>query len=254
MSADISFDMSARGEKAFYDNLEKVIATSKKGMWAVVHTHFKGVVRNFLSITPPMGGTNPSLKFNAKGEHTGAVDYAAGREAGRKTIMADIKKAFWQMEPENAVQQRRWKDSATHKMLSEDPLLTLRWYLSVRNDRKRIRGAPRRPATKAQVDFVLKYLLTRQGSVVAGWKNVARFFNLPVPKWDNKYDASRSRFKVEAGEEHYYIYAGNTTGHKEANKLNRMADIAMNMQTNNMQRILKAFVETEAKRRGFVTR
>jgi len=252
--SDIAVDLSAKGHTEFYSNLEKIIATSKKGMWSVVHTHFKGVVRNFLSITPPMGGTHPSLKFNAKGEHTGAVDYAAGREAGRKTILADIKKAFWQMEPGNEVQQKRWSNSVTQQMLSEHPLLTLRWYLSVRNDRKRIRGAPRRPATKVQVDFVLKYLLTRQGSVVAGWKNAARFFNLPIPRWDNKYDASRSRFKVEAGEENYYIYAGNTTNHREANKLNRMGEIAMNMQNNNMARILKAFVETEARRRGFVTR
>jgi hypothetical protein len=89
---------------------------------------------------------------------------------------------------------------------------------------------------------------------MSGWVNVARFFSLPLPAWVKRWGARNSKFEVQAGTNIYYIFAENITSNTEKDKIQRMADVAMNMQANNMTRILEDYIKKEAARRGFVTR
>jgi hypothetical protein len=250
----MDIEVQVQGDARFYENLQMMMASSKRTAMEVAHTHFKGVVRNFLSITPPCGGRGPTLKFNAKGEHSGAVDYDAGLKAGRAAMRSDIKKAFWQMEDGKVETQTRWKASVTQQMLNETPIQTLTWYLKMRNKRKRIPRKIGRPASKKNVDFVLETLYRRQGTMLAGWTNAAKFYGIPMASWVRRWGPQRSRFQVEAGKDLYYIFAENQTSFDDAPRIKSMAGIAMNMQANNMKRVLDRYIKDEAKRRGFITR
>ena len=250
----MDIEVQTKGSDEFYKNLQMLMASSKREAMAVAHTHFKGVVRNFLAITPPNGGTSPSLKFNAKGEHTGSVNYDAGLRAGRAAMKSDIKKAFAQIEDAPLQSSKRWKDSVTQQMLNETPIQTLTWYLKMRNKRKRIARAIKRPASKKNVDFVLESLYRRQGTLLAGWTNAAKFFGIPMASWVRRWGPARSIFQVEAAQDFYYLFAQNVTSFDDQQRIEKLAPIAMNMQANNMKRILKRYIEEEARRRGFVTR
>jgi len=247
-------DIQTKGSDEFYSNLQLLIASSKRQAMAVANTHFKGVVRNYLAVTPPLGGKNPSFQVDKDGDKTGRVDFDAGLIAGRNAIKSDIKKAFWQMGVDEMTPQKRFKDSVTLSMLNEPATDTLMWYLKMRNKRKRISRAIKRPASKANVDFVIATLYQRQGTLLAGWINAARFFGLSMPSWVRRWGAQRSVFQVETGSDFYYLFAKNTTSFDDADRVARMGEIAMNIQSNNMARILKRYIEDEAKRRGFVTR
>lgn len=246
--------VESHGSEQFYESLKGLIATARRSSMQVAHTHFKGVVRNFLAITPPCGGSRPSLKLNAKGEFTGRVDFDAGEKAGRTAMKSDIKKAFLQVDGPIKEKSKRWDDSVTQQMLNESPIQTLTWYLKMRNKRKRIARAIKRPARKSNVDFVLESLYKRQGTMLAGWTNAAKFFQSPLPSWVRRWGPARSRFQVEAAQDYYYLFAENITSFDDSDRIGKMADIAMNMQNNNMKRILKNYIESEAKRRGFITR
>jgi hypothetical protein len=121
------------GTDRFYRNLQTVISQSKQDAMDVAHTHFKGVVRNALSITPPLGGFNPSLSVNKKGEKTGAIAWKKGLDAGRAKINSDLGKAFLE---------------TPGKRSAED---LLAWYLSVRTKSKGISRNFKKPATPAEI-------------------------------------------------------------------------------------------------------
>jgi hypothetical protein len=238
----------------FYSNLNLMIEGSKRGMKKVVKTQFKGVVRNMLSVTPPNGGTSPSLQRNDDGEKTGRVDFDSGLKAGRAAMLKDIKNAFWQMDPKSPIMQKRWESDVTLRMLNEPKEETLKWYLSVRNKRKRVNSPIRRPASVNNVSYVLEYLHSRQGTTLAGWLNVARHFSLSLPRWVSRWGGSKSNFKVQDGDDVYYIYAENVATSRQFDHLSRLAEISMNMQANNMQRTIDDLVKKEARNLGFLTR
>lgn len=251
-----SLEVQVKGADAFYRNLALLIGTSKRGMKAVVKTQFKGVVRNMLSVTPPNGGTSPSLQRNDNGDKTGRVDFDAGLKAGRAAIMKDIKNAFWQMDPKSPTNQKRWDWSVTDRLLSESAQETLDWYLSIasRKKRKRVNTRIRRPASRKNVDFVIDYLHSRQGTTLAGWYNVAKHFSISLPSWVKRWGGAKSRFKVDEGDDLYYIYSENIATSRQFDHLSRLAEIAMNMQTNNMQRVLDDLIKKESRNLGFLTR
>lgn len=221
------------GTDRFYRNLQTVISQSKRDAMDVAHTHFKGVIKNALSITPPLGGKNPSLATNAKGDKTGAIAWKDGLEAGRAAINSDLGKAF---------------RPTPGKKSAEDMLA---WYLSVRNPKnKRITRNFKKPATAAEIQRVRKALQGQQGTVLSGWSKVCRYFNISLPKWVSRWSDRNSIFKVERSENRYFLYAGNVTNHRNAANIQRRLDIAFKMQANNMQRIIDKAITRTAKQRG----
>ena len=221
------------GTERFYRNLATVISQSKRDAMDVADTHFKGVVRNALSITPPLGGKNPSLSTNSKGEKTGAVAWKEGLDAGRAAINADLGKAF----------------TETKGKRSAEDLLA--WYLSVRNAKsKRITRNFKKPATPAEIQRVRKALQNQQGTVLSGWNKVCRYFGISPPKWVSRWGDRNSVFNVERTENRYFLYAGNVTSHRNAKNIQARLDIAFKMQANNMQRQIDKLITKKAKERG----
>jgi hypothetical protein len=221
------------GTDRFYRNLQTVISQSKRDAMDVAHTHFKGVIRNALSITPPLGGKNPSLSTNAKGEKTGAIAWKDGLEAGRAAINSDLGKAF---------------RSTPGKKSPED---LLAWYLSVRNPKnKRITRNFKKPATAAEIQRVRKALREKQGTVLSGWSKVCKYFNISLPSWVSRCGDRNSIFRAERSENRYFLYAVNVTNHRNAANIQRRLDIAFKMQANNMQRVIDKAITRTAKQRG----
>jgi hypothetical protein len=221
------------GTDRFYRNLQTVISQSKRDAMDVAHTHFKGVVKNALSITPPLGGKNPSLATNAKGDKTGAIAWKDGLEAGRAAINSDLGKAF---------------RPTPGKKSAEDMLA---WYLSVRNAKsKRITRNFKKPATPAEIQRIRKALQGQQGTVLSGWNKVCSYFGITLKEWVSRWGDRNSIFRVERSENRYFLYAGNVTNHRNANNIQRRLDIAFKMQANNMQRMIDRIITKKAKERG----
>jgi len=230
------------GGDGFYRSLDMMVTTSKRTAIEVINENFKGTIRNLLAISPPMGGAanSASFKFNAKGQKTGAVDFAAGLAKGRTCILADIKKAFHQV-------------AATDHRAFADKDEALSWYLKARNSRKRIPGRPQRAATNKEVDFVLREIQKRQGSFPAGWSKAATYFGISLPKWISRWGGVRSRMDVEVSQWGYYLTATNSTSHREGVKIQSIADAAIGMQANNMARQIEHYAKEKAKSAGFIT-
>lgn len=226
------------GDEAFYRALNKMVVTGKRTSIAVIDENFKGVIRNLLAISPPLGGKQADFKLNAKGGKTGGVNFAAGKRRGQSTISADIAKAF-----------RKAKSKKLQSFGNEQEALS--WYLGARNARKRIKGNPKRPASPGQIAFVRKNILARQGSFLAGWSKAASYFKITLPKWVTRHGAARSRMFPDKSEWGYYLTAINVTTHREGDKIERIAKIAMETQTKNMVRQIDGYAKEQAKASGF---
>jgi len=226
------------GVDKFYRALESMVATGKRSAEEVIYENFKGVIRNLLAITPPMGGKTPDFKLNAKGQKTGGINFAAGKRRGQDAIEVDIQKAF-----------RRAQKTTSSSFGSEQEALS--WYLGARNYRKRIKGKPKRAAQLKQINFVRKSILARQGSVAAGWSKAAAYFGITLPKWVERHGMARSRLIVERSEFGYYLTAINMTTHHQSNQIERIGQIAMNIQTENMMRQIESYIKKQAAAAGF---
>lgn len=239
------------GAESFYQRLHQTIALAKRDAALVIDTQFAGVVRNLLSITPPMGGNGanaPSLKVyksgTKMGQKTGAVDFTQGKKAGEKTIGRDIKVAFKPLTKEDLRQP--WGKERN----AETPSETLAWYLGVRNKRKRVR-AIFRPTRAKNIAFVRAYLLSRQGSLAAGWSKAAQYFGISLPAWINRWGTSRSKLTVQLSEDGYFIEARNSTSAAGLKSIVERTKIALSMQTGNMRRLIDDSIKKSAQGKGF---
>jgi len=234
----MNLEVEMIGSDKFYRALEMMAATSKRTAIEVINENFRGVIRNLLALSPPMGGKQGDFKFNAKGKKTGGVDFAKGKEKGKNAILADLSKAFQKVGKKNLL-----AFSTEQEALS--------WYLGARNSRKRIKGAPKRPASTQQINFLRKNILDRQGSFAAGWSKAANYFGISLPKWISKWGAAHSKLNVEVSEWGYYLTAINVTSHREADVIERITARAIEIQTGNMRRQIEAYAEQQAKKVGF---
>lgn len=252
-------EVQIRGIDDFYAYLQSIYLTGKRTMREQAKTHFRGVVRNMLALTYPMGGGgkgDASLKLNSKGQHTGAVDFAAGREAGRRAMASDLKNAF--MTPaqakqtyENKEDLQRYYDNYKH-FRNESPAASLAWYLSVRTKKKRVRRKIQRPISARNWQYVFKELQKRQGFVPAGWKEACEKLGVPMAAWISRMPAKGS-CSIQEAPDFYYLEAHNSTQHPDASTLQKRADIAMTIQRNNMKAILLDLLKKTNKTKGFLT-
>lgn len=234
----MNLEVEVIGSDKFYRALEMMCVTNKRTAIEVINENFKGVIRNLLALSPPMGGTEGDFKFNAKGKKTGGVDFATGKRRGQNAIVADLGKAFRKVKSPKASWFRNEADA-------------LAWYLKSRNSRKRIKGNYKRQASASQINFVRKSIFDRQGSFASGWKKAADYFGISLPKWVSRWDGSRSRMNVEVSEWGYYLTAINITSHREADKIERITTKAIEIQTGNMRRQIEAYAKQQAKNVGF---
>jgi hypothetical protein len=234
----MNLEVEVIGSDKFYRAVEMMAATSKRTAIEVINENFKGVIRNLLALSPPMGGKQGDFKLNAKGKKTGGVDFASGKIRGKNTIAVDLGKAF-----------RKVKNPKTSWFINEVDALS--WYLKSRNSRKRIKGNYKRQATVLQINFVRKNILDRQGSFAAGWSKAANYFGISLPNWISRWGGSRSRMVVELSEWGYYLTAINITSHREADVIERITARAIEIQTGNMRRQIEAYAEQQAKKVGF---
>jgi hypothetical protein len=252
-------EVQTKGPADFYKFLDMIYASGKRSMKEQAFTHFKGVVRNMQALTYPMGGKeagSASIKRNDKGESTGTVDFAGGKKAGQIAIAAGVNNAF--RTPTEAKQvfsgealRRYFSNLASYK--DESPEQAFAWYLSIRDKRMRVRKI-KRPVTAANKAYVYKQLLKRQGYVCAGWNAAAQRFGLSTPKWISEWSTSRGNCNVKDGGDFYYITARCSTQHPNAKLLQTRADVAMQMQRNNMKRILTDLLKKQAKKpKGFIS-
>jgi hypothetical protein len=244
-------EVQIQGTDEFYNLLNAIVLTGKRSAKDQAKTHFKGVVRNMLALTFPMGSREgASLKLNSKGQHTGSIDFTGGKKAGEIAIKNDLNKAF--MTPQQAKALKKpLTNFAEYK--NESPQTTLTWYLSVRNKRKRISRSLNRAVTGANKSFVFQQLKKRQGYVAAGWIKAASQFGIALPSWISSQSFARSTCKIDDAPNFFYITAICGTNHPNANVLQSRAAIAMNMQANNMKRILTAALKDAQKKKGVFT-
>jgi hypothetical protein len=226
------------GSDKFYRALEMMATTSKRTAIEVINENFRGVIRNLLALSPPMGGKQGGFKFDAKGKKTGSVNFAGGKEKGKNAILADLSKAFQKVGKKNLL-----------AFSTEQEALT--WYLGARDSRKRIKGAPKHPASTQQINFVRKSVLDRQGSFAAGWSKAANYFGISLPKWISKWGPAHSKLNVELSEWGYYLTAINVTSHREADVIERITARAIEIQTGNMRRQIEFYAQQQAKKVGF---
>jgi hypothetical protein len=250
-------EVQTKGADDFYTYLQAIYQTGKRTMREQVQTHFRGVVRNMMALTYPMGSSEgASLKLNSKGQHTGAIDYAAGREAGRRAIASDLRRAF--LTPHQA--SMIYKDSKRLKeyrenfknYANESGAAALAWYLSMRNKRKRVRRSVLRPVTPANWQYVFREVQKRQGFVPAGWKEACSRLGVPLAAWISRMPA-KGNCSIQEAADFYYLEARNSTQHPDAAALQKRAAIAMTMQRNNMKRLMLDFLKKTNKNKGFLT-
>lgn len=250
-------EVQTKGADDFFTYLQAIYQTGNRTMREQVQTHFKGVVRNMLAMTFPMGSREgASLKLNSKGQHTGAVDFAAGQEAGRRAIVSDLRNAFltpkqaeehYKDKPGIAEYRRNFKNYA-----NESGAAALAWYLRIRNKRKRVKRRILRPITAANWQYVYREVQKRQGFVPAGWKEACSRLGVPLAAWISRMPA-KGNCSIQEAADFYYLEARNSTQHPDAGLLQQRAAIAMTMQRNNMKRILLDLMKKTHKKKGFLT-
>jgi hypothetical protein len=234
----MNLEVDVIGDSKFYRALDMMVATSKRTAIEVINENFRGVIRNLLALSPPMGGKQADFKLNAKGKKTGGVDFAAGKERGKVAILADLNKAFKTVGKKNLLAFSNEQEA-------------LDWYLGARNSRKRIKGNPKRAASARQINFVRKNILDRQGSFAAGWSKAANYFGISLPKWISRWGPAHSKLNVETSQWGYYLTAINITSHREADVIERITARAIQIQTDNMSRQIQGYAKEQAKKVGF---
>jgi len=239
----MNLNVEVTGSDKFYRALEMMCVTNKRTAIEVINENFKGVIRNLLALSPPMGGKKGDFKLNAKGKKTGGVDFASGKRRGQNAIVADLGKAFQKVGKKKFGKKNLLAFSTEQEALG--------WYLGARNSRKRIKGAPKRPASAQQINFVRKSVLDRQGSFAAGWSKAANYFGISLPKWISKWGPAHSKLNVEVSEWGYYLTAINVTSHREADVIERITARAIEIQTGNMRRQIESYAQQQAKKVGF---
>ena len=251
-------ETNIQGLETFSDYLNAIYLTGKRSMKEQAFTHFKGVVRNMYAITFPMGGKkrSGSFKFNQDGERTGSVDFPGGKKAGQIVIGRDVNNAF--MTPKEAkLVLSGERLGAYYRTLeqyrNESPEATFAWYLQTRNKYKHPKPG-RRPVKAMNKMFVYRQLIERQGFVASGWNKAAAYFGISVPSWIAKYSTSNGSLTVQDQGNVYKLQAICSTQHPNAAELQAGADVAMNMQKQNMKRILLNLLKKQNKRRGLITR
>jgi len=225
--------------------LNMELTVTKKTAREITDRAWRGVIRNVFSITPPMGGTNASIQVDAAGKKTGRTDFPGGRRAGERTIKSDIRKAFRAINDvfntpnaEGTVFRVFGVTLAQLKSQTSNELLA--WYLSKRNKRKRIVGAPRRPAFQKQIDWVEKEVLKLQGKTAAGWVPAAQRWGATVPSWITRWASTVPGTATEFENSDGIVYrATNSTTHADSRKMQRRLEQAYGMQANNIERQLE---------------
>lgn len=228
---------NARFEKAFGE----LARGSKKTARELFLQQARGVARNVFAVTPPMGGRNPSVKLPKPGSKARgiAVNWKEGKDAGQRKILGDLAKAT------SSVPLKRWQRMADKGLV--DPSMgslsgALAWYRSIQNRRKKP-SAAHKPTPAPVVKELRKYLLSRQGVTPSGWLVAARRMGVAgIPKWITRHNLPGG-IDLDANGDVMWFEAVNNTTHSNSRLIQRQLATAIEMQTNSIERWLKAQVE-----------
>jgi len=195
-------------------------------MW---QQQLRGIVRNFFSVTPPMGGKKASVKLPAPGKQSRGIviAFGEGKQAGAKAIERDLARAF----------------NVTAGTKAQADLLA--WYLSKRDKKKHFQGF-KRNASAPDVQRVRRWLLDNQGLTAAGWMEAVQKLGVTgIPAWIKRHAGKiASKCSVNVTRDGQYAFqATNATNHSDSGNIERELITAISMQTNSIERWLKADAE-----------
>jgi hypothetical protein len=252
MSDSISWDFNA-AQARFTAELQRVIASSRRGMRHEVTENFKGALRFCFAVTPPMGGRTSSV---TSGRNI-RVDYAHGKRQGQRAIRKDISRAFQPIKAafkQTALRPGGWAriqqlfgPRATQQALDKTPEAVLSWYKAKRGRNRRIMGRPRLPTWTTNIQFVEKTLLKEQGLTASGWLAGANRFNVRgIPQWITRHGGKVGgsvTIRDTATELKYLVT--NATQHNDSMRIQGKLATALTLQANAMARRMAANINRE---------
>jgi hypothetical protein len=218
-----------RANSNFSRAFDRLMESSKSSVEEMWQQQLRGIVRNFFAVTPPMGGKKASVKLPQPGKQSRGIviAFGEGKAAGAASIDKDLRRAFRE----------------TAGMKSQADLLA--WYLSKLNKKKHFRGS-KRNASAPDIQRVRRNLLERQGLTASGWMTAVQKLGVTgVPAWIKRHAGKMpSKCSVESKKDGYYAFdATNGTRHDASDKIERELTTAIQMQTNSIERWLKADAE-----------
>jgi hypothetical protein len=228
-------------QQRFDDAFAKLVASSRKSAKDLFLQQARGVARNVFTVTPPMGGTNPSVKLNKPGsEGRGIrVDWKAGLDAGRARINSDLKRAL------KPIGAKTWERMLANNQV--DPAQgnlssLLAWYKSIQNARRRP-SAAKKPTPTPLVSALRKALYARQGATPAGWLEAASRLGVKgIPRWITRHP-SKGSIALDVAADVFFMEAINLTSHQSSKAITLRMGSAIAMQARLIERWLKNTAE-----------
>jgi hypothetical protein len=208
-------------EKEFTNVIANFIAAQRKDKKTLVVEQFKGVVRNMYAVTPPM---DEAVKYPKPGQRSRGivVNFGKGKKAGQINILKDLSNAFKQT-----------------KKGSDDASGYLKFYLKMRNSRKRMRPMLHRLVKKSVVDYVKNNLFARQGWTPSGWGAAAARFGLRPPQWISRHTGLKGSISMVEEADFMYFEALNPTRHRASKDSEDRLKASIFRQVEAMERWLK---------------
>jgi len=231
----------------FLEKFAQFAAVQKKDVHALFEQQCRGIAKNLFAITPPMGGTEASVKLPKPGQKSRGVriDWKGGLNAGRAAIGRDFEVAFSKQSEkqfQRLVQQK--KADANQGQFS----WVKSWYNANLSNRKRAKSS-KLPVPASVIRQMQKYIYSKQGWVPAGWLSAAqRLGVVGVPGWISRH-GSNGDVDFQNDKEFMYFEALNRTSHRNSKKIERNMMYAVEMQSNVIGRWLKDRAEKLAKGR-----
>lgn len=252
MSNTITWDFNA-AQARFLSELQRVVASSRRGARHEVTENFRGALRFAFAVTPPMGGRRSSVTTGRNIR----VDFAAGKRQGQRAILKDLSRAF-QPIPSAFKQtarrpggweriQARFGQRATQQALDKTPEAVLAWYKSKRSRNRRIMGRPRLPTWTTSIKFVERALLKEQGLTASGWLTGANRFGVRgIPQWITRHGGKvGGSVTIRDTETELKFLVTNATQHNDSARIQGKLATALTLQANAMARRMAALANRE---------
>ena len=217
----------------FYASLARYIAGSKRDIKAAMYTQYRGVVRNIFNVTPPM--------YSGEYDFPGSkVDWNKGRQQGLARIRESMSNVFLVL---NQKQEAALARAGAVNRLTAETREPLSWYLSIQPENKRQKSLPvdqKFAINRSKFLAMEKELFARQGYIPSGWKALAARFGILVPGWVARHNLSGFAYLVDNS--NFYGFKGvNGTNASMSLSVQRRIAVALNTQTNKMERQLAAW-------------
>lgn len=252
MSNTITWDFNA-AQARFLSELQRVVASSRRGARREVTENFKGVMRFVFAVTPPMGGRGASVTTGRNIR----VNFAAAKRQGMLAILKDSSKAF-QPIPNRFKQtarrpggwqeiQRRFGTRATQAAIDKTPEAVLAWYKSKRNRHRRIIGRPRLPTWDSNIGYVQRVIFAQQGLTASGWLTGANRLGVRgIPQWITRHGGKvGGSVTIRDTETELKFLVTNATQHNDSARIQGKLATALTLQANAMARRMAALANRE---------